>query len=163
MATKQLMMTMMMTAMMVAMECGSDGADVYVNGGFTQWSEYSACSTTCGRGVQTRTRTCTNPPPSGGGKGCGRVTQQNKKCNLKPCKGTEIINFNSVQIRTPFFILYHLVNGGFTQWSEYSECSVTCGKGVQTRTRTCTNPPPSGGGKNYGKITQQTKKCNLGK
>ena len=59
---------------------------ILVNGGFTEWSEYSACSTTCGKGEQTRTRSCTNPPPSGGGKGCGKVTQQKKKCNPAPCK-----------------------------------------------------------------------------
>jgi len=112
-----------------------------VNGGFTQWSEFSACSTTCGRGEQTSTRTCTNPPPSGGGRGCGKVTTRKKKCNLEPCK----------------------VSGGFTQWSEYSACSVTCGKGRQRRTRSCTNPPPSGGGRDCRGATEQTKKCILGK
>ena len=58
---------------------------VLVNGGFTEWSEYSACSKTCGKGEQTRTRTCTNPLPSGGGKGCGKITQQKKNCNLGKC------------------------------------------------------------------------------
>ena len=48
---------------------------------------------TCGKGVQTRTRTCTNPPPSGGGKNFGKITQQTKKCNLGKCEGIEIINF----------------------------------------------------------------------
>lgn len=32
--------------------------------------------------------------------------------------------------------------GKFTQWSNWSTCPVTCGDGVQTRTRTCTAPSP---------------------
>ena len=39
------------------------------------------------------------------------------------------------------------VDGGYTDWSECSECSVTCGGGTQVLKRTCTNPPPSNGGK----------------
>ncbi|CAH3021140.1 unnamed protein product, partial [Porites evermanni] len=39
------------------------------------------------------------------------------------------------------------IDGGYTDWSA-SDCSVTCGGGTQTLTRTCTNPPPSNGGKN---------------
>ncbi|XP_057313930.1 adhesion G protein-coupled receptor B1-like [Hydractinia symbiolongicarpus] len=37
-----------------------------------------------------------------------------------------------------------VVNGGFSAWSNFSECTVTCGSGLQTRERTCTNPEPKG-------------------
>lgn len=39
------------------------------------------------------------------------------------------------------------MDGGWTDWHVVSGCSVTCGSGLQKRTRTCTNPPPAFGGK----------------
>ena len=36
--------------------------------------------------------------------------------------------------------------GGYTLWGAWETCSVSCGVGTQRRTRTCTNPPPAGGG-----------------
>lgn len=51
-----------------------------MNGGWTDWS---ACTRTCGTGTQTRT--CTNPAPSGGGAACAGATQQN--CNTQACTG----------------------------------------------------------------------------
>ena len=60
-----------------------------VPGGYTKWSSWGKCSVTCGGGVQIRTRTCTNPPPSGGGKNCIEQklgpAKQTKKCNTQPC------------------------------------------------------------------------------
>lgn len=43
-------------------------------------------------------------------------------------------------------ILYHLVNGGFGAWNEWTTCSQTCGGGTQQRSRDCNNPSPSFGG-----------------
>lgn len=57
------------------------------NGGYTPWTEYSACSAICGGGVQQRTRTCTNPPPSNGGKDCSLLGAaiESKNCHINPC------------------------------------------------------------------------------
>ena len=40
-----------------------------------------------------------------------------------------------------------LVDGNYSEWSEYSSCSVTCGEGTRHRQRACNNPAPSSGGK----------------
>ena len=34
------------------------------------------------------------------------------------------------------------VNGNFSPWSEWSNCSRDCGVGTRQRSRTCTNPQP---------------------
>ena len=47
---------------------------IIVDGGYTQWTEWSVCSSTCGGGQQFRTRSCTSPEPQDGGKTC---TEQN--------------------------------------------------------------------------------------
>ena len=65
-----------------------------VNGGYSDWSELSKCSVTCGYGRQTQTRTCTNPSPKGyGAKDCKELgqPQRNYPCKLPKCKTTGTI------------------------------------------------------------------------
>ena len=40
------------------------------------------------------------------------------------------------------------MDGGWTSWDVAGACSVTCGSGVQQRSRVCNNPVPSNGGMN---------------
>lgn len=53
------------------------------------------------------------------------------------------------------------INGNYTEWTKWSECSATCGGGSQIRTRNCTNPPPQYGGRNCSGIgpANQTLEC----
>ena len=51
-----------------------------MHGGF---SVFSGCSKTCGGG--TRIRTCTNPEPRNGGRGCVGASQET--CNAQSCEG----------------------------------------------------------------------------
>ena len=39
------------------------------------------------------------------------------------------------------------MDGGYTNWTKWSPCSVTCGGGTKHMTRNCTNPEPQYGGK----------------
>ena len=60
-----------------------------VNGGYSDWKLYSVCSKTCGGGVKTRKRTCTNPPPANGGKDCSGLGPDSttKECSKQECPG----------------------------------------------------------------------------
>ena len=59
---------------------------VLVKGGFTQWTEWSACSKTCGPwAVRMRMRLCTNPPPAFGGNDCNGWRFHVEYCKGKEC------------------------------------------------------------------------------
>ena len=43
--------------------------------------------------------------------------------------------------------MFVLVEGGMSEWTDWSECSKTCDRGfVKSRTRNCDNPVPQYGG-----------------
>jgi len=52
------------------------------------------------------------------------------------------------------------VDGGWTTWGNWSTCTVTCGGGTQTRSRSCTNPPMAHGGKTCLGLKEMTQDCN---
>lgn len=55
------------------------------NGGWTEWSEWTPCDRKCGSGQRVRERSCTNPPPSNGGKYCEGEGEEAGVCNIEPC------------------------------------------------------------------------------
>lgn len=58
---------------------------VAVHGAWEEWSPWSLCSVTCGRGARTRTRQCV--APQRGGKACEGPELQAKPCNIASCLG----------------------------------------------------------------------------
>ncbi|XP_018429260.1 PREDICTED: properdin-like [Nanorana parkeri] len=88
-----------------------------------EWGSWSPCSVSCTEGVQERRRTCR-------GQGdCPGTSVEVQACVLNEC--------------CP-------VNGGWSTWSLWSQCSATCKAGQKQRTRQCNNPRPSCGGRCIG-------------
>ncbi|KAL9968594.1 hypothetical protein ACROYT_G020703 [Oculina patagonica] len=72
-----------------------------VDGGFSIWSSWSDCSEACGDGYQTRTRTCTNPPPQGNGKDCEGHGEESRQCNDGPCPARDLGLFEYKRLPKP--------------------------------------------------------------
>ena len=64
-----------------------------VDGGWSSWSLWSRCDRVCGGGKRQRLRSCTNPPPSSGGKGCGSHYYESKECAVNKCPGLSAFAF----------------------------------------------------------------------
>ena len=58
-----------------------------VDGGWSEFDDWSECSATCGTGTQTKTRTCTNPPRAHGGADCQGESTETQDCNTQECPG----------------------------------------------------------------------------
>jgi hypothetical protein len=56
-----------------------------IDGAWTDWGTWSSCSKTCGAGEQTRSRTCTDPPPQHGGAECSGSEIAYRHCHDTPC------------------------------------------------------------------------------
>jgi hypothetical protein len=57
-------------------------------------------------------------------------------------------------------VLSSAVDGGYSVWSSWATCSLTCGGGKQDRTRNCNSPSPQYGGAACVGTGSQTQDCN---
>nr|XP_039260456.1 A disintegrin and metalloproteinase with thrombospondin motifs 18-like isoform X1 [Styela clava] len=88
---------------------GSSGPLV-VNGGWSEYGEWSKCSRSCGIGVATKYRQCNNPSPMYGGRHCEGEDRIYKLCNTWNCppsvadyRSQQCAEFNSKQYRHQYF------------------------------------------------------------
>ncbi|XP_052265759.1 coadhesin-like [Dreissena polymorpha] len=116
-------------------DCGSDDSAFRncstsvpcpVSGGWSTWSNWSVCSATCqATGMQYRNRSRDSPSPGNGGQNCTGDVGDIRNCNgTGPCP----------------------VDGGYSNWLQWSNCSATCEGGVRYRSRYCNEPRPQNGG-----------------
>ncbi|XP_037367288.2 LOW QUALITY PROTEIN: A disintegrin and metalloproteinase with thrombospondin motifs 7 [Talpa occidentalis] len=56
-----------------------------VDGGWSGWSAWSVCSRSCGAGVQSAERQCTQPPPKYKGRYCVGERKRFRLCSLQAC------------------------------------------------------------------------------
>ena len=89
------------------------------------------------------------------------------KCACIGLKNVWCFYFNSDHLKLTLSLLmtglyFNIVNGGYTEWSKWSSCSVTCGGGTIKRQRNCTNPSPQFGGKDCSGSGPEllTQQCN---
>ncbi|XP_039268750.2 uncharacterized protein LOC120343761 isoform X2 [Styela clava] len=87
-------------------------------GVWSPWSDWSACSVSCGKGEQMRVRICLD-------NSCEVPERQLRECG-KPCDDGK----SDIQ---------QVVKVNWEPWSDWSVCSVSCGKGKQMRIRICTD------------------------
>lgn len=66
-----------------------------IDGGYSEWCSFTACSVTCGGGVSYRTRTCTGPPPENGGRSCDSLGPdiETQECNTEECRKNLVLYF----------------------------------------------------------------------
>ncbi|XP_062384183.1 semaphorin-5B [Sardina pilchardus] len=104
------------------------------SGGWTPWSPWTQCSTSCGMGFQVRQRSCNNPAPRHGGRVCVGQAREERLCNDKTACPVAV---------------------SWTAWNSWSKCSAACGGGVHSRVRSCEN------GNNCPGCPLEYKACNL--
>ena len=79
------------------------------------WKDWNKCSVSCGDGTKTRERVCESEGQHGGTMCSDFELVEMGSCSPNPCP----------------------VDGVLSDWTDWTDCSVTCGEGSVWRNRTC--------------------------
>jgi len=104
-----------------------------------EWSAYSACTCTCGGGQKTRYRGIKQAPKHGGDLCSTASKSEISPCNTQSCEGC--------------------VDGKWSDWQEWDDCTATCDGGITLRTRTVNTTANFCGTPASGSTTE-AKPCN---
>ena len=111
-----------------------------VNGGWGKFSEWSKCPSCGNRSLMSkRVRKCDSPTPANGGLECSGEAIEEIQCNISFCP----------------------LNGGWSEWTQWSACSKTCGDGHRVRKRFCNNPEPKHNGSSCDGENLEFEKCRI--
>jgi len=104
---------------------------------WNNWSDWTSCSKTCGQGSKNRRREVQTRARNGGSQ-CQGLSMQTQSCNVRDCP----------------------VNCQWSSWSETSQCSKSCGGGVQYFERIINVESQNGGQSCTGSRTKR-EYCNI--
>lgn len=90
--------------------CEIPTCPVAVDGGWSEFGEWSACSAECGGGTHMRSKTCTNPSSENGGKECEGDSEETDICNSQPCSDHEYSGAGYSKISILFVTLLCAMN-----------------------------------------------------
>uniref|UniRef100_A0A3Q3NA32 SCO-spondin n=1 Tax=Mastacembelus armatus TaxID=205130 RepID=A0A3Q3NA32_9TELE len=140
---------------------------------WSSWSSWASCSVSCGQGQRTRYRSLI---PETEGTDCQFEEVQHKSCEPGPCPPLCLHDNQELSVGDTWLQgeckqctctpegdycqdIDCRVDGGWTPWSVWSDCAVTCGQGTQVRTRACINPPPRNNGSDCSGPERETQEC----
>ena len=67
-----------------------------VHGSWSSWSGWTSCSHVCGTGSQERSRSCSRPAPSNGGRYCQGSAREKQLCNKQLCPSKNYVKLSSL-------------------------------------------------------------------
>lgn len=105
----------------------------------SEWSSWSECSVTCGKGLRMRTRSF-RMPDKARMFACERQLVAKEMCvaAVPECEGDNANEADTDFEAAPLEAIGTICE--ISEWGPWSECSVTCGVGVSTRRRHFRNP-----------------------
>ena len=98
--------------------CNTDNCPIVCDTDCTTWGSWSSCSATCDGGISTRARTC-----SGSAQNVCQLSED-KTCGTDTCAPNTCVP----------------CVGSTGAWTEWGQCSKTCGGGIQNRFRLLCGP-----------------------